>query len=64
MVVEYYAYTALSNQSGTLRAMTGIMRLFSAKFGYRMLEDLPTGAFDFLYLVPGLVTMQSAGRNF
>ena len=54
-VTILFNYTArtLTNQSDVLRAMAGIIRRISSKFRYRMLEGLPTGAFDYFILFSG-----------
>ncbi|KAK3374788.1 hypothetical protein B0H63DRAFT_502898 [Podospora didyma] len=52
-LLSSYTRRALTEQSDILRAMAGInrrIRRISLRFGYRMLEGIPTGAFDWFVL--------------
>ena len=51
--VMSYTQHALSNQSDAIRALAGILLRLSHGFRYRMLEGLPTGAFDLFILFSG-----------
>ncbi len=53
-LLHFYTPRALTNQSDALGAMAGILRRISDKLGYRMLEGLPTGAFDQFVLFFGV----------
>ena len=53
VLLFYYTARTLTNQSDVLRAMAGIIQRISSKLRYRMLEGLPTGAFDYFILFSG-----------
>jgi len=48
-----YTKRALTNQGDALRALAGVMRRFSDKLGYPMLQGLPAGALDSFILFTG-----------
>ncbi|KAK3990487.1 heterokaryon incompatibility protein-domain-containing protein [Cladorrhinum sp. PSN332] len=52
-MLMYYTQRVLTNNSDALRALEGIMRRFTLKMGYRMLQGMPIGSFDLFILFSG-----------
>lgn len=56
-----YTQRALTNSGDILRAFEGIMRKFSQEMGYRIMQGVPIGAFDFFILFRGCNLLRRLG---